>query len=303
MADLLPELNTRSVLNVVEENFTRIKLKTYACRMIYAGEHTLKREEIMKIFENTLKTVNSSYCEVPVHGLLLVYDNYFIHVIEGSEDTIHRQIRFLFKAEKDYIANELKKREEIHTEGLAEVVAEDKNEVTMFRRIKVLMVYHSITTRLFSNWQAVPIRPPALVTKLDIYSPMAQHIEQLKICLDKIEKTCYFLLDSEKGLHLESLSAADHKLLSLPEGALLDFLLSSKYVLDLREVFRYHRRVDDYTYYFEQVWPLPTHNTPRLMYKLKIDDTFVEPLPIMPWEKKESEEDEREERSIHSSLA
>lgn len=46
----------------------------------------------------------------------------------------------------------------------------------------------------------------------------------------------------------------------------------------------------------EEVWPLPTHFTPRLLYKLKIDDSFVEPLPVMPWElvKKDVDEDEHE---------
>lgn len=55
--------------------------------------------------------------------------------------------------------------------------------------------------------------------------------------------------------------------------------------------------------YLESVWPLPTHFTPRLLYKLKIDDSFVEPLPVMPWElvKKEVEEEEKEERQSMSS--
>lgn len=54
----------------------------------------------------------------------------------------------------------------------------------------------------------------------------------------------------------------------------------------------------------ESVWPLPTHFTPRLLYKLKVDDSFVEPLPVMPWEmvKKEvNEDEEREERQSGSS--
>lgn len=53
----------------------------------------------------------------------------------------------------------------------------------------------------------------------------------------------------------------------------------------------------------ENVWPLPTHFTPRHLYKLKIDDSFVEPLPVMPWElvKKEAEDEEREDRQSGSS--
>ncbi|CAG9087739.1 unnamed protein product [Plutella xylostella] len=86
---------------------------------------------------------------------------------------------------------------------------------------------------------------------------------------------------------------------TLPEAGLLDFLLSSPYVLDLRETYAMHRKVGDYSYYNELVWPLPTHFTPRHLYKLKVDDTFVEPLPVMPWEQAE-EEDEREDRDSDS---
>lgn len=54
----------------------------------------------------------------------------------------------------------------------------------------------------------------------------------------------------------------------------------------------------------ENVWPLPNHFTPRHLYKLKVDDSFVEPLPVMPWElvKKEvNEEDEDYEKQSGSS--
>lgn len=54
----------------------------------------------------------------------------------------------------------------------------------------------------------------------------------------------------------------------------------------------------------EWVWPLPTHFTPRLLYKLKVDDSFVEPLPVMPWElvkvEKEGEEEERDDQQSAS---
>lgn len=55
---------------------------------------------------------------------------------------------------------------------------------------------------------------------------------------------------------------------------------------------------------------MTTHYTPRLLYKLKIDDSFVEPLPVMPWEivKKEVDDegkdaDREEEQSIASSAS
>ncbi|XP_013140108.1 PREDICTED: uncharacterized protein C7orf62 homolog [Papilio polytes] len=302
----LPELDTRSVLDNVEENFTRIGLKTYAIRMIYAGEHLLKKEEIIHMFSKTVEDVNSSYCDIHITGLLLVYDSFFVHVIEGSEDTVHRQIRFLFNLEtqmseqKALIEAAEAAAQEKTVEGNAE------KEYKIFRRLKMIMVYHSMQTLMFSGWRALTARPPSLVGNLDVYGPIAAHMEQLRIFLDKMSKLCD-LAKHEHHLSFEGLSAVDPKIEALPEVTLLDFLLESRYILDLRRTAHMHRRVDDYVFYFENVWPLPTHFTPRLLYKLKIDDSFVEPLPVMPWEKvkkdvdDEGRETERDEDQTDTS--
>lgn len=51
-------------------------------------------------------------------------------------------------------------------------------------------------------------------------------------------------------LSFVGLSAADPKIDALPEVALLDFLLQSQHVMDLRHTLHLHRRVDDYIFYF-----------------------------------------------------
>ncbi|XP_059054094.1 uncharacterized protein LOC131848302 [Achroia grisella] len=312
----LPDLDVRSVLSVVEENFQKLALKAYAIRMIYIGEHTLKKDEIIQKFHKTIQAVNASYCEINVRGLLLVYDSYFVHVIEGSEDTVYRQLRFLFKFESDWIEemNRLDDEaaqaavaaaEEAAAEGITVILEDDSHqrpERKIFRRLKMLMVYHSIKTPIFEEWEAVTAHPPSLIGKLDVFGPLAEHMEQLRICLDKINRLCE-LAKSDEPLSFEGLTAVDAKMDALPEVGLLDYLLQSQHILDLHQVAHLHRRVDDYCFYFENVWPLPTHFTPRHLYKLKIDDSFVEPLPVMPWEhvKETTEDEERQEQSGSSS--
>ncbi|CAH0729634.1 unnamed protein product, partial [Brenthis ino] len=253
---LLPELDVRTVLNVVEENFQRVRLKAYAIRMIYIGEHVLPKEELINHFQATIYDVNSSYCETNVFGLLLVYDSYFVHVVEGSEDTVHRHLRFLFDRENKWIEEKLEEDKAMaEEEDLTVILGEEavaKPETRMFKRLKMLILYHSIQTLIFDNWRALTARPPSLIGKLDVHGSMAEHMEQLRICLDKIKRVC-------------ELTKADQNVKS--------------------------------------VWPLPNHFTPRLLYKLKVDDSFVEPLPVMPWElvKKEVEEEEKEERQSMSS--
>ncbi|KAG6442201.1 hypothetical protein O3G_MSEX002183 [Manduca sexta] len=222
-----------------EDNYPR---KAYAIRMIYIGEHTLPKEEMIQHFQKTVHGVNAGYCEINVYGFLLVYDSYFVHIIEGSEDTVHRQLRFLFQLEVNWIKEMKRLDEEAASRAAAEAEEEGRTpeppkpiqERKMFKRLKLLMVYHSIQTMLFDSWRAVTARPPSLVGKLDIHGPFSEHIEQLSICLDKITKLC---------------------------------------------------------------------NLAKLDEMLKIDDSFVEPLPVMPWEvkKEKAEDEEKEEQQSGSS--
>ncbi|CAH0694227.1 unnamed protein product [Spodoptera exigua] len=301
----LPELDTKTVLNVVEDNFRKLGLKAYAIRMIYIGEHALPKEEIIHHFSKTIEIVNSSYCEINVYGFLLVYDSYFVHIVEGSEDTIHRHLRFLFRREANWKANMSNLDQTVNfdndNEGLNVLMKEDTEteepERIMFKRLKTVMTYHSVRTLQFNSWRAVTARPPSLVGKLDLFGPLQEHFEQLRIFLNKITKICAFAKADDK-LSFEGLRVMDPKMEALPEVALIDFLLQSPHILPLRETAALHRHVDDCKFYFEDVWPLPTQFTPRFLYKLKVDDSFVEPLPVMPWEvvKKEVDDEDREER-------
>ncbi|KAH9637126.1 hypothetical protein HF086_016148 [Spodoptera exigua] len=228
----LPELDTKTVLNVVEDNFRKLGL--------------------------------------------------------GSEDTIHRHLRFLFRREANWKANMSNLDQTVNfdndNEGLNVLMKEDTEteepERIMFRRLKTVMTYHSVRTLQFNSWRAVTARPPSLVGKLDLFGPLQEHFEQLRIFLNKITKICAFAKADDK-LSFEGLRVTDPKMEALPEVALIDFLLQSPHILPLQDV-----------------WPLPTQFTPRFLYKLKVDDSFVEPLPVMPWEvvKKEVDDEDREER-------
>ncbi|XP_041987248.1 uncharacterized protein LOC121739010 isoform X2 [Aricia agestis] len=239
-------------------------------------------------------------------SVLHIVEENFIKLGLGSEDTIHRHLRFLFSHEVKWIEKNKEKVEHAaYIQRLAtpenSSQAQEETDWNMFRRLKLLMVYHSIKTLFFKDWYAVMADPPTLISKLEVNGPLSEHMEQLRVCLDKLHRLGEITRYHDK-LTLEVLLAADPKMESLPEVDLLDYLLASPHLLDLRAVARMHRRVDHYTFYFEKVWPLPTQYTPRLLYKLKIDDTFVEPLPLMSWEitKETVEEEEREGMSTAS---
>lgn len=59
---------------------------TYVHRIIYIGGHTMKKFEetptICDVMQQTIKAVNSDYCEEKLTGLLLYYPMYFCHMLE-----------------------------------------------------------------------------------------------------------------------------------------------------------------------------------------------------------------------------
>lgn len=45
---------------------------------------------------------------------------------------------------------------------------------------------------LFTKWRAVTARPPSLIGKLDLFGTLQDHLEQLRIFLNKLTKICAF---------------------------------------------------------------------------------------------------------------
>lgn len=50
--------------------------------MIFCGEHAVSKEEIIKQIQKSVNYANTGYTDVQLGGLLLVYDSYFVHIIE-----------------------------------------------------------------------------------------------------------------------------------------------------------------------------------------------------------------------------
>lgn len=50
--------------------------------MIYCGEHAVSKEELIKQIEKSVNYANNGCTDVPMGGLLLVYDSYFVHIVE-----------------------------------------------------------------------------------------------------------------------------------------------------------------------------------------------------------------------------
>lgn len=79
-------------------------------------------------------------------------------------------------------------------------------------------------------------------------------------------------------LTFEGLSANDPKMEALPEVALLDYLLTSKYILDLRQTLALHRRVDDYAFYFGEFLYISNTNLRNIIQGTKFYSQDVDSM-------------------------
>lgn len=83
----MEEPQRRSMLNFVEGN--RV---SDICRLVYCAKINESSENVLKAFSTAAK----EYFSESVTGLLLIYPQYMIHLIEGPEEEIFQLCRHLF---------------------------------------------------------------------------------------------------------------------------------------------------------------------------------------------------------------
>ncbi|PSN40595.1 hypothetical protein C0J52_10364, partial [Blattella germanica] len=72
---------------------------TYIHRLIYIGQHSFgQNPTVQQFFEDIIKSVNIQDPDESLTGFLLHYEHLFIHIVEGSQATILRHLRRIFKA-------------------------------------------------------------------------------------------------------------------------------------------------------------------------------------------------------------
>ncbi|XP_047111960.1 testis-expressed protein 47-like [Schistocerca piceifrons] len=129
--------------------------------MIYIGRHNFEDQQaITQFFEATIKTINGGYCDEPLTGLFLWYNDYFIHVLEGSEETLNRHLKFLLKQIE------------------ASVIA--------ISAMKILLMYHHIKQRFFQQWIARPVNAHFLPECISPDCDRDKTAQLLQTCVGKL---------------------------------------------------------------------------------------------------------------------
>ncbi|KAJ1531473.1 hypothetical protein ONE63_000148 [Megalurothrips usitatus] len=196
--------------------------------MLYIGEHRLGRG-----VEDFMKTVVSVQAEQPreegLTGFLLVYQNHFIHIVEGSESTLSRHLRSVIKGGDEA------------AEGIG--------------KVKVILEITHVNKRCFVSWSSRIATPPTLASQLKLgAAEAARHADAV---LTKVLR----LVDTLKKLP-PGAPLSQHQALQLPEAELLQALLDSPLLQDARDLLQEQRQPPRIALYDDAVWPMQSDFVP-----------------------------------------
>ncbi|XP_043461996.1 uncharacterized protein LOC122498367 [Leptopilina heterotoma] len=195
--------------------------------------------QIVKI----MNELNSKFSDIPIFGLMLIYQKYFIHLVTAPEEMIFRHLKAIF-----FDTEEIKLGKVLH-----------------------LPVQHHVYRPYLTKWYSIITKPPILLEKLENteLSEIERHVENMMI---KIYKLCEFLMDTklktDQSIH-EILQNIEKKVPEfLPEITVLEYLLNanSPVFYDLRVHLKIIVEIPYVHFYSDRVWPTPCNFMPTFSF-------------------------------------
>ncbi|XP_044735742.1 testis-expressed protein 47-like [Chrysoperla carnea] len=270
-----------SLLNVLKKNLEIANRVTFIHRVIYVGDHSFTEDpSIAEAFGTAMKLLEGRGWE-PLSGLLLYYERYYIHMIEGPEESIMRHLKRVF----------LNPKYSPH-----------------LKRGKIVVAYHNINQRFFKKWGARTASPPTLLTNLDANANTDEYLRIIRSFLEKMYNLCKFLQipssddegdnndDSFEEEQTEDMGEITKEAQDfLPEFALIDYLLQSQQLLDISSYIGQYKYLSALEPFRENVWPIEFEKTPYDVFDIPVDP--IEDL-LKPEENASEIEVEIEEHNI-----
>nr|CAI5823204.1 unnamed protein product [Callosobruchus analis] len=274
----------RMLFDKVVENLKLLERVTHLHRIVYIGEHSSAPELSSMIVSTVTSMENQSNAPDKLTGFLLIYQKFFLHMVEGTEDKINEHVGIILR--KYGTTKEL-------------------------RNMKLLIQVSHVLKRLCPEWMSYSGVPPKLLTPLEEDPNMEETARRLYICL----RQTYVLIStfvkdnteggergsknsresdkqsmlSQKGslshgsffgeiprsssqnssvresrsnsLNRSNLSSLgmfkDPYWQHLPEIEMLDALIRSEYTVSLNEFYAKYMFVPQKDVYKDRVWPVP----------------------------------------------
>ncbi|XP_023289327.1 testis-expressed protein 47 isoform X2 [Orussus abietinus] len=184
---------------------------------------------------------------VNITGMLLMYPNCFICLVETYEEIIFRYLKEVF---------------------------EDKEFEINFGTVIHLPVYYHAHQRFFTGWFTTFTKPPTLLDKLDA-SGIDELQKQMSNCVSKVYNLCEYIVDTRERnqVNTEEILNRVGELVPqyLPESTVLEFLLKSKapVLTDIREYLKCYTAVPFISFYNDKIWPAPGDLMPRDVFSVQ----------------------------------
>ncbi|XP_042293919.1 testis-expressed protein 47-like isoform X2 [Sceloporus undulatus] len=234
MATMLANIVTRSTLLSALEEKRRHQMKKYLLHRLFLvamSREETQEGEIIAYHEQLFQRIYKFHLGEPASGVLIIYSNCILHIIEASSGTIYQILKDLATFE---------------TQGSA----------ALLRDVKLLVMSHNIPTRLFSQWYSTKVDAP--VSLEDVTQSQTTE-EVITECLTLSLKLGVYLATvkvGNKGL-TDCLHSVVPELLIPTE--VIRCLCRAKECLSPTEFLQMYSKPLQISMDSEKVWPTPTH--------------------------------------------
>ncbi|XP_071797872.1 testis-expressed protein 47-like isoform X2 [Asterias amurensis] len=237
--DSMYESARLNLLEVIEERNRALNRKALLHRLVYIAKLSGKLDDKRDLgahYEKKFKQWQSHFQGEGATGMLLVYPNHYVHLVESSNEMLMALIRNL---------------------GTMEL---EKND-SLISQSKVLVISSNVPTRLFSQWSFRVLNLPA--SRLEEYET-SESIENLAPeCLSLMLKLGAYLAKQPKVTLKNVMDSLHEKVpdLLIPQD-LIGYLLHSQDLCSPKEFLDKFDKPLDIVLDSELVWPMPTRNFP-----------------------------------------
>ncbi|KAM3826837.1 testis-expressed protein 47-like [Vipera latastei] len=230
---VMPSVARNTLLSALEER-RRQQMKKYLLhRLIFVArlQENASEGEITDYHEQLFQKISRFHLGEAASGVLLIYSQSILHILEASSGTIYHILMDL-------------------------ALFEHQGAAALLRDIKILVMSHNIPTRLFSQWNATKVEVP--VTLEDVTQSQTTE-EVITECLTLILKLGVYLATLKVGNKSlgECLHTAVPELLIPAET--IQYLCRSQECLSPTEFLKMYNNPLQPQMDSETVWPTPTH--------------------------------------------
>ncbi|XP_074647303.1 testis-expressed protein 47-like isoform X2 [Tubulanus polymorphus] len=229
-----------SLLDIVEDKIRAQNKKNLVHRTVILSklqQDVQEKDEISGYYDRLFKNALNSLQGEPVSGLLLIYPEYCLHIVESSSD----MLVLLFK---DLLENERKKT------GFME-------------KSRILVISHDIPTRSYSGWNSRVLDIQS--QNIALYEPSDSTDKLIVDVLNQLLKLGNFLSKTPKLNFKNTLDTLREKVPEfIPQQLVVGYLAETddQCMTNLDDITKIYSNPFDFTMQGELVWPLPVRLFP-----------------------------------------